>query len=348
MVQGALIDPNLQDFIAKYGGDMLYFDQAWLDLITSLYGYELIQLTTKKSNGQITGFLPLCYLQSAITGRRLVSLPFADYCPLLAEDEASANALLEQAKQLAQAKRVHYLELRAGKNEVLSKRDDFSAGNLYSRYLIPLDSDPDLVWAHFHKSVRGKIRKAQRLGLQVRVVQCREEMLDYYHLHLLTRSKKHGMPSQPLQFFLRLWDIFAPRNMLRVELAEYEGKVVAGSIMGTYNKTAQFLYGASDERFRHLAANNLLTWESIRWCCQQGYKTLDQGRTSYHNPGLMTFKLNWGAIEEALPYYYYPAPRGLVSTDEQSLKYRVLTRCWRMLPLQISGPLGGFIYRHLG
>lgn len=348
MAQVTLTDPDLKDFIAKYAGDILYFDQEWLSLITSLYGYTLIQLTTKDSSGQITGYLPLCYLQSAITGRRLVSLPFADYCPLLAEDEASANDLVNQARELAQDKRVNYLELRTGFNDLLSRREDLMASNLYSRCTIELDPNPDIVWSRFRKSVHGKIRKAQRLGVQVRTIERREEMLDYYHLHLLTRSKKHGMPCQSLKFFQRLWDTFAPRGMLRVDLAEYEGKVVAGSIMGTFKTTAQFLYGASDESYHHLAANNLLTWESIRWCCQHGYQTLDQGRTSHDNPGLMHFKLTWGAIEEPMPYYYYPAVRGLVATSEHSMKYQMLTRCWRKLPLRISGPLGGLIYRHLG
>src|SRR5271165_198900 len=109
VTQVALTDPDLQDFIAKYASNILYFDPEWLHLITSLYGYNLIQLTTKNSSGQITGVLPLCYLQSPLTGRRLVSLPFADYCPLMAEDEASTNDLVNQAIQLAKDKRVNYL-----------------------------------------------------------------------------------------------------------------------------------------------------------------------------------------------------------------------------------------------
>src|SRR5260370_42581966 len=99
MAQVTLVDSGLQDFLATYASDDFYFDPAWLHLIASLYGYTLILLTSTNSSGCITGFLPLCSLQSPLTGRRLVSLPFSDSCPLLAEDEASANDLVDQAIQ---------------------------------------------------------------------------------------------------------------------------------------------------------------------------------------------------------------------------------------------------------
>jgi hypothetical protein len=348
MTQVTLTDSGLKDFIAEHASNILYFEPGWLDLITSLYGYKLIPLTTTNSSGRITGFLPLCLVQSAVTGRRLVSLPFSDYCPLLTEDETSANDLVNKAIEIAKCERIDYLEMRTGRNEMLSQRGDLIEANLYTRWLIPLDPNPDVLWSRFPTSVRGKIKKAQRLGVQWRVGEKRDDMRIYHHLHLQTRTKKHGMPAQPLKFFLRLWDTFAPRGMLRLEFAEYEGQVIAGSIMGICNKTAQFLYGASDERYKTLAANNLLTWESIVWCCKNGYQTLDQGRTAYDNPGLMQFKRNWASVEEPIPYYYYPSIRGLAATPETSLKYQFLTSCWRTLPLQISGPLGGHLYRHLG
>ena len=79
----------------------LYYSPAWLDLITELYGSSVIPLTSTIAGGRVTGYLPLCFIQSRVTGRRLVSLPFSDHCPLLATDEASANDLVDQAILLA-------------------------------------------------------------------------------------------------------------------------------------------------------------------------------------------------------------------------------------------------------
>src|SRR6476469_186741 len=99
MIQTTIPTP----FVEQQANDALfYYSQAWLNLITSLYGYRIIPLLTTNQVGQTTGFLPLCSIQSALTGQRLVGLPFSDYCPLLASDEDAANALITQAIDLAQ------------------------------------------------------------------------------------------------------------------------------------------------------------------------------------------------------------------------------------------------------
>jgi lipid II:glycine glycyltransferase (peptidoglycan interpeptide bridge formation enzyme) len=172
-------------------------------------------------------------------------------------------------------------------------------------------------------------------------------MAHYYQLHLRTRMK-HGMPAQPQRFFFALWDSFASSGTVQLLLAEYEGTIIAGMILVMAGTTVKYGYGASDERYLQLAPNNLLLWTAITQGCTQGYQLLDLGRTARDNQGLMEFKRRWGAYEEQLLYYYYPANSGLTATSERSWKYRLLTNCWKRLPLQVAGALGGSIYKHLG
>lgn len=347
MIENFLADvfsSNLRGQIAE----SIYYNQAWINLITRLYGYRLIPLTVTNSVGQITGLLPLCYLRSSLRGSRLVALPFSDHCPLLAEDEDSAKNLIDQAVWLAQQKQVRYLELRTGPSDILKERSDFVESNLYASWTTSLDIDPGVIWSRLLRSVRNKVRKSCRLGVRIRFAERREDMLDYYRLHLRTRSKKHGMPAQPQAYFLELWDTFAASSNLQLLLADYEGATIAGTILITSGTSASFLYGASDERFLRLAPNNLLTWEAISWCCKNGYQTLSHGRTARANKGLMQFNRGWAAVEEPLPYYYYPCMAGLASTSETSRRYHLITSCWKQLPLQVAGPLGGYLYKHLG
>jgi FemAB-related protein (PEP-CTERM system-associated) len=349
MAQIILTDTNLDTFVEQHTRDSsLYHSPAWLDLLTGLYGYSVIPLVSTNASRHITGFLPLCFMQSPITGRRLVSLPFSDYCPLLAEDEHSANDLIDQAIDLAQQQKVRYLELRTGSNEVLAKRTDLVEEHLYVRWLLSLCADPDAVWAKLRKPVQHQIKKSRKLGVQVRIAQHREEMAHYYRLHLQTRCKKHGMPAQPQAFFFDLWDTFAAQGSIQLLLAEYQGNVIASMILFASGTTVRYAYGASDERYLHLAPNNLLLWTAITWSCTHGFETLDLGRTACDNEGLMEFKRRWGAIKEPLPYYYYPHTAGLASTSERGWKFRLLTSCWRKLPLQVAGPLGSSLYKHLG
>ena len=325
-----------------------YYSQQWHTLISEFYGYKLIPLTVTDKEGGISGFLPLCHIQSPLTGSRLVSFPFSDQCPLLAVDEQSAHQLVDQAVQLAREKHVRYLELRTGVNAVLAGRPDFVEGTLYSTWQTPLNPDPEVLWARLRKSARNKIRKAQRYNVRIRFGRDPDDMLAYYTLHLRTRTKKHGMPSQPRQYFLELWHTFAGSDNVQVLLAEYQGNVVAGTILMCSGTTARFLYGASDERFLHLGPNNLLTWEALAWACRQGYQRVVHGRTARANPGLMEFNRNWAAIEAPLPYYYYPIQAGLTSTSECSWRYRLLTSCWRRMPVRLAAVSGMYLYKHLG
>ena len=345
-----MIEPSIPtNFIEQEAKDAsLYYSQAWLNLITTLYRYQIIPLLTADQARQTTGFLPLCLIQSSLTGRRLVALPFSDYCPLLASDDDAANALITQAIDLAQQKKVRYLELRTGTNEILARHTDLVEENLYVRWLLPLSADPDAAWSRLRKPVQHQIKKSRKLGVQVRIAQQREDVEHYYQLHLQTRCKKQGMPAQPAQFFYGLWDNFAANGMMQLLLAEYEGNIIGGMVLLVSGTTVRYSYGASSERYLHLAPNNLLMWTAITWGCEHGCQVLDMGRTAHENEGLMEFKRRWGASQEPLPYYYYPATAGLAATSEQSRKFLLLTNCWRHLPVKVAGPLGGHLYRHLG
>src|SRR5437588_7512690 len=94
MIHTSHSNTSWHTFVAQHANGSFYHDPLWLDLLTKIYGYAVIPLTSTNANGEITGVLPLCFLQSPLTGRRLVSLPFSDYCSLLAVDETSANDLI--------------------------------------------------------------------------------------------------------------------------------------------------------------------------------------------------------------------------------------------------------------
>lgn len=348
MTQASLLPARTNILLEQQIRETFAYQPAWLDLISRLYGYAVTPLTTINTNGELAGYLPLCSLHSPFTGRRLVALPFSDHCPLLAEDETSAQALIGKAIQLAQEQKVRYLELRTGVHPLLEQHPHLAESNLYVRWLLPLARGSDAIWSGLRKPVQRQIKKSQHLGVQVHIAEARADMDRYYRLHLQTRSKKHGMPAQPQRFFFGLWDAFAGSDGMKLLLAHYEGKVIAGMILLGCGSTIRYAYGASDDGYLQLAPNNLLMWKAITWACEHGYQTFDLGRTACDNEGLMEFKRRWGATKEPLTYYYYPQMAGLASTSEQSLKFRALTTCWRQLPLQVTGPLGGRLYKHLG
>jgi hypothetical protein len=63
--------------VAQAMKQTLYYTPACIDLITELDGYAPVPLTSTNASGQVTGFLPLCFVQSSVMGRRLVLFPLS-------------------------------------------------------------------------------------------------------------------------------------------------------------------------------------------------------------------------------------------------------------------------------
>jgi FemAB-related protein (PEP-CTERM system-associated) len=324
------------------------FHPAWLELIGSLYRYRIVHLVARADDGRLRGYLPLAAINSRLTGKRVVALPFVDRCPLLAEDDATADDLVNQAIHLARIEGARYLELRAGPSHALANRTDLVKSDLYVHYVLPLDRDPDKILSAARPRMRSQVRKAQRDGVTVRWGLERREMDVFYQLHLQTRSGKHGMPAQPRRYFTGLWDAFAASGQLRLALAEHKGRCIAAVILLIAGGTVSSSYVATDQRYLDLNATRATEWAAIEWACANGYQTWDFGRTARESEGLKQYKRAWGAIELDLPYFYHPDVAGLAATSETSRKYELLTAGWRKLPLALAEPLGGRLYRHLG
>lgn len=342
----------LNTFIAQHAEETFYYQPAWLDLLSRLYHYPIRLLLAHGADGALTGFLPVMVVRSPLTGRRVVALPFSDYCPPLAANDAAMNALVDQALALARDERARYLELRAGALPALDARDDLTRNDLYGRWVVPLERDTQAMWKRFSYSAQKQVKKARKEQVTIRVGESLADVDAYYHLHLLTRSRKHGMPAQSARYFRDLWQTFHaadPRDgQARLLLAEHQGAAVAGLILLTSGSTMRAAYGASDPRYLQLGPNNALMWEAMSWAGEQGFAHFDLGRTARDNAGLAMYKKSLGGVEESLSYYYHPQIAGLASTSETSWKYRLLTGAWRRLPLPVAGALGGAIYRHLG
>jgi CelD/BcsL family acetyltransferase involved in cellulose biosynthesis len=330
------------------GGDGFFTDKRWMNVIETVYGFQVTLLEVRGAEGVLQGYLPVCALHSPLTGRRVVSLPFSDVCPLSAADTTVANQLLDQAVELGKRHRARYVELRTGISQTLMDREDFLSTDAYVRWRLKLGEGEDAVWSGVYKPVQRQVRKSRKMGVTIRFARGREDMALYHRLHVGTRTSKHGMPAQPLKFFQTLWDQFSFDGSMRVLFAEYEGATIAGMVLFASGNTVRYAYGASVESFLHLAPNNLLMWESIAWAIANGYQVFDMGRTARDNHGLMEFKRRWGADEDPLPYFYSPRVAGLASTSEESRKYQLMTACWKRLPLPLAGPLGGVLYKHLG
>ncbi len=336
-----IADPAWTALLESSPSASIFHHPRWLRLLREQYGYSLRACCVGEGDAIAAG-IPIARIESRLTGRRLVSLPFSDMCPPVLAAGAGRAEALALGEALAEERRRTGLDLTV--HESLPDAPEAFVQPRFFRHLLTLARDPAEVESRYSKSqVKRGIKKAQREGLSAERRTDQAALDAFYALHMQTR-RKLGVPTQPKRFIRRFAELF-DAELGFVELVLDQGRPIAAAVFLTYNGTLTYKYGASDARALGKRPNNLLFAEAIRWACEEGLHTLDFGRTDVDNEGLRAFKRSWGAEEEALSYTYFaerPPAAG------PGLRDRAVGAVIRRSPAGVSRLVGEALYRHFG
>lgn len=314
-----------------------FHSSAWLRVLAETYAFRPLGLLARRGDA-VVGCLPLVEAKTWLTPRRGIALPFTDECRILG-DAAARGALVARALAEGAARGWRHCEFRdpAAMDETAPAHDEFFGHELR------LESDPEAVFARLDGAVRQAVRKGQRGGLSVEFSAGPEAMRDYYFLHCLTRQR-HGTPPQPFAFFSNLQRLVLATGGGQIVSARTGGRAVAAAVYLHRGRNALYKFGASDDAFQSLRANNLVMWSAIAWYSGRGYAALDFGRTDAANAGLRRYKRSWGAAERRVRYYRYDlrTKRCAAARPGGGWSARVLRR----LPLPVARLIGLALYRH--
>jgi hypothetical protein len=340
-----LKDPRWDKFINSQTESTIFHTSVWARVIQDTYKYTPYYYVLEEETGELKAGIPLFLISSVISGKRLVCLPFSDYCFPLGEESAIA-VLLDSAKNEVNAGTASYMELRGWQNGKSPTQPDLKTRDYYLLYMIDLEQGIESLRNSFHHSIKRGIHQAEQRGVTVRITRAEEDMEHFYKLNLATR-KKLGVLPQPKAFFTALYRHVISENMGFLVLAESEGKVIAGILFLTYNDTIYYKFNASDESQLQKRPNHLAMWEALKNTDTAKYKHFDFGRCSPEEEGLRTFKARWGAKEIKLPYYFYPEIKGFTTVSENSLRYKTMRFFSRIMPKFMFKAAGSLLYKHL-
>lgn len=289
--------PEWDAFVASHPEATVFHTSAWCRVLTDTYRYKPMYVVSRGATGLITGGVPLMVVDSLLTSRRLVGLPFSDVCgPLLSE--VGGERLLNSTLAEVARTRSSSVEVRGRGGEMRG----FSNGTVFLQHIIDLTDDLE---SKVHNSARRAIRKAEKEGVTVRVSSTLADTRRFYDLMVHTR-RKHGLLPQPWRFFANIHKhLIAPGHGYLL-LADYQGQTIAGDLLLQFRDQLTYKFNASDPRFLEVRPNNLLLWQAMRLGKEAGQRTLDLGRCELDNEGLRRFKLLWGAHEQRVGYYHYP------------------------------------------
>jgi CelD/BcsL family acetyltransferase involved in cellulose biosynthesis len=335
-----IADPDWLDFVESSPTATIFHHPRWLELLQVQDGDSVRACCVGNGRGIEAG-IPIARIESRLTGRRLVSLPFSDICsPALARDaepaalDALSQALVEESRRAGLGLTVH-ASLPSAPGAFVQDR--------FFHHLLPLVDDATEVERRYSKSKRSAVKRAEREDLRGERRTDASALDTFYSLHLKTRQRL-GIPTQPKRFIRRFEKLF-DAGLGFVWTIFDESKPIAAAVFLTYNGTVTYKYGASDASTLRKRPNNLLISDVIRWACGAGFRTFDFGRTDIDNDGLRFFKRSWGAQEAKLSYTYLadrePSP-------EPVLRERVMNATIQRSPAVVSRLIGAALYRHFG
>lgn len=332
--------PDWNDRLTQSAGECVFNTVEWARVLCDTYGYRPCYLLEK--GGTCFPFLvPMMEVDSWLTGRRGVGLPFSDFCAPIGLEKNNVGAVLQELVKLGIRRKWRYFEVR--NDRAVSAGIVRSAG--YLAHTVNLGLGEGELFDRFDGSVRTSIRKAVKAGVEVTSATTLESIREFYRLNCQTR-RRHGLPPQPLRFFENMQRHVLAKGSGRVVTAWYEGCAIAAAVFLCAGRQVLFKYGASDARWQKLRASNLVMWEAIRQYAREGCEILSMGRTAKTHDGLRRFKSGWGSQESELGYIRYDFRSGAFESEQSPCAengYRVA----RHLPIRVLRWGGAALYRHM-
>ena len=106
-----LDDPRWQSFVVSQGDSLSFHHPAWAELLADCYGYQAFAVALLAGDDEVAAGAPFLEATDPFRGRRWISLPFTDECPLLADSDAS-GVLAGALRNAGRTAGVKSLELR--------------------------------------------------------------------------------------------------------------------------------------------------------------------------------------------------------------------------------------------
>ena len=338
-----LQDERWAELVQRHPRSSVFHTRGWLEALHRAYGYEPISLTTTPPYTPLENGVVFCKVSSWMTGTRLVSLPFADHCEPLLDNESELQEFLDWVQDESKRSGWKYVELRP----LSTSGHNCNVLRAGSRYLYhELDITPPLehIFGNFHKdSIQRRIQRAVKAGLSCVTGRSARLLNEFYSLLLMTR-RRHRLLPQPRAWFKNLLECMGEACEIRV--ARNNGAPVAALLTLRHKSVVTYKYGCSDERFHYLGAMPFLFWRLIEDSKAKGAEKIDFGRSDLDQQSLTEFKDKFGTTSRYLTYYRYSNREH--TSNNRLLEFKAIRRLFSVLPDSMSSTAGNILYRHMG
>jgi peptidoglycan pentaglycine glycine transferase (the first glycine) len=174
------------------------------------------------------------------------------------------------------------VEIRGNKLKVVKSGVDMQPREIL---VMDISKSEEEILAGMKQKTRYNVRLAEKRGVHVtcntqHVTQ--KNIEEFIKLVKITSERDRITPHSE-SYYRKMFEIIPP-DVLKLYVAEYEGKVIAANLVLFFGKTATYMHGASDNVHRDAMAPYLLQWQAILDAKKVGCTMYDFGgvRTQPH------------------------------------------------------------------
>lgn len=227
--------------------------------------------------------------------------------PILPDFEDAFDDMLEVIKEQARALKLDFirmsplLDTTTFERQFLKDRGFRNAAvhnmDAENTWVLDLDKSEEELLAGMRKTTRYLVKKAQGIAIEINVSTSEEDFDEFLTLYKVTSQRHSFVPHRGLREELV---IFAKNNNVKLFLARYEGKLIAGAMVIFYGNQAVYHHAASDTTYRDIPAAYLLQWEAIKEAKRQKkalynfWGIVPPEKTKHPWQGLTLFKTGFG------------------------------------------------------
>lgn len=322
-------------FVISHAECTNYHRWAWKDFFREVFGWPAIYLLAEEG-GTVRGILPLIS-QKCLLRNYLSSMPHLKGGGIVADGPDIEKLLLASAIEAVRRTKATYLELRhliQHDLPLVLRQDKVGA-------VMGIEADSEERLHRLEKKTRNLVRKSLTFGMTAEFGGS-ALLTEFYDVY---RCNMHdlGSPSYSSHFFSEILNRFP--DEAHVCVARLGRETVAAAFLIGFRATLEVAWASSYRKFLGLKPNMFLYWSVLTFAAEQGYESLDFGRSG-RGSGTYEFKLQWGAVPSSLYWGYWLNHRASVpSTRPRGMQ--LASRMWQRLPVAVTNLLGPKLVRHI-
>jgi len=216
--------------------------------------------------------------------------------------------------------------------------------------MVDITNSGEEILTGMKQKTRYNIRLSQKRGVSVKVVSnfqfpiSKQYIGEFLRLMEIT-SRRDKIKAHPDDYYRKMFEVVPP-EILKLYVAEYQGKIISANIVSFFGHTATYMHGASDNEHRDVMAPYLLQWQQILDAKKAGYAKYDLGgvkteeipNTKYQIPntwsGITRFKTGFAPNVKLIKF---PGCWDIILSSKKYFLYRFLQKIKQMGKLGIPG-----------